>query len=419
MRTVDERLQELYLRTDRCVRCGRCSAVCPTYKVTLKESMLARGRIKLVREYVEANLQLSKRFKLYNNLCLGCGACLDACPARIETPELIRLMKIEMIKQYGMPVIDSLLLKRVLASPQSFRNIIKLFSINRKLGITKLLPGMIKATEQIIPEIPKKSFRDLYFTHRKREMKNLPGKYKVGYFVGCLTNALFPSLVFDIIKVLENHDCEVIIPEEYDCCGLPHQSYGDIARSRKIATINIEAFLQKQVDYIVTDCGTCSHALKDYKNYDWIHDEEKLKAKAFSSRVFDINEFLVDIVGLKVGPKPIKECSVTYHDSCHLNRSQKIFSQPRKILMSIPGVLYKEMPEANWCCGAAGSYSFQHHDISQKILQRKMDNVKSTGAQYVTAGCPACLMQLDYGKRAFSLNSVEVLHPVQILARTF
>lgn len=418
MRTVSERFRDLYFKTDRCVKCGRCSAVCPTYNVTQRESMLARGRIRLVREYIEEDLPLSDRLKLYNELCLGCGACIDACPAHVETPELVTAMKEETIRQYGMPVSDSIMLKKVLSSPQSFRRIIRLMSLNRKIGLAKLLPEMLKTTDSLMPEIPRQSFRDVYFRSGRRESAISSGKRRVGYFVGCLTNALYPSLAFDVIKVLEYHDCEVVIPAEHACCGLPQRFSGDAAQARKMAARNIEAFQLSKVDYVVTDCSTCSHALKDYQWYDWLSDDEQEKAREFSKKTFDINEFLVDVAGLRVGPNVLEKCSVTYHDSCHLKRSQKITVQPREILRSIPGVEYREMPEADWCCGAAGSYSFKHHDVSIKILQRKMDNVKSTGAQYVAAGCPACIMQLQYGMREFSPGT-EALHPVQLLARSF
>lgn len=416
MKTVNKKLEELYYKTDRCVRCGRCTTVCPTYNVTKRESMLARGRVRLVREYVEEKLELSSILKLYNNLCLGCNACSDVCPVHIPVAELVDAMKEEIIRTEGMSLTDSLLLKRVLSSPQSFRRVIRLVSANRRLGIAKILPQILKNKENIIPEIPSKSFQELYMV-AKTQKESSGKKYKVGYFVGCLTNALYPSLVFDIIKVLENHDCEVVIPNGTVCCGLPQQSSGAYQKGLSLAKKNINAFMNEQVDYIVTDCGTCGHALKDYNQYLWESGEEQEWSQDFSGRIRDINEFLVDVAGLKVGPKPIK-ASVTYHDSCHLNRNQKVTSQPREILKSIPGVEFKEMPEANWCCGAAGSYSFKHHDLSLKILKRKIENIESTGAQYVTAGCPACMMQIDYGKREFS-QSYDVLHPVQILAQTF
>lgn len=416
MKIVNKKLEELYYKTDRCVRCGRCTTVCPTYNVTKRESMLARGRVRLVREYVEGKLALSSILKLYNNLCLGCNACSDVCPVHIPVAELVGAMKEEVIRTEGMALTDSLLVKQVLSSPQSFRRIISLLSVNRRLGTTKLLPGILKNKEKIVPVIPPKSFRDLY-SSAKGQNESPKKKFKVGYFVGCLTNALYPAMVFDIIKVLENHDCEVVIPDGTVCCGLPQQSSGAYQKGLSLAKTNMQAFMKEQVDYIVTDCGTCGHALKDYHHYLWESDQEKSESQDFSGRVRDINEFLVDVAGLKVGPIPV-QASVTYHDSCHLNRNQKITSQPRELLKGIPGIELVEMPEANWCCGAAGSYSFKHTDLSLQILKRKIENTKSTGAQYVTAGCPACIMQIDYGKREFS-QSYEVLHPVQILAKTF
>lgn len=376
--------------------------------------MLARGRIRLIREYVEGNLGLTGRLKLYNDLCLGCKACLEVCPARIQVAELISLMKEEIVKKDGISLTDTALLKGLLNSPQSFRWIMNMMHLYRKMGLVSLLPPVLKDKTKLLPEIPGKSFWDRY---RQGEHSPKGRKLKVGYFVGCLTNALFPDLAFDVIKVLEQHDCDVIVPKGTACCGLPHKSYGDVEGSHKMAAKNIELFMHAQVDYIVTDCGTCGHALKEYGEYPFADSSFRETAKKFSARVYDINEFLVDVVGLRVGKRAVRE-QVTYHDSCHLKRSQNVVSQPRKILQSIPGLEFSEMPEADWCCGAAGSFSMKHQDVSRKIIARKVKNISATGAAYVSAGCPACLMQLDYGKREFA-GDYRVIHPVQLLARTY
>ncbi|MFZ5644693.1 MAG: (Fe-S)-binding protein [Bacillota bacterium] len=414
MRNVDSKLTEIYYSTDHCVRCGRCTTVCPTYNVTKKETMLARGRIRLIREYVEGNIELSVRLKLYNDLCLGCKACVDVCPSRIRVYDLVSLMKREILKKDGIPLMEGMFLKRVLNSPQSFRMVLNYLNLARKSGFAGLLPDGIKEKQRLLPNIPPKSFEELYSPSQGSPKRK---KFRVGYFVGCLTSSLFPELALDVVKVLEQHDCEVIVPAGTACCGHPHRAGGEVEESAKLARRNIEVFLGKGVDYIVTDCGTCGHGLREYAQlFDGNFAE---KAGDFSKRVYDVSQFLVDIAGLRVGNKKLLAgVTVTYHESCHLIRNQNISAQPREILKSIPGLEFREMPEAGWCCGAAGSFSVKHQDIARKILQRKVENIRSTGPGYVAAGCPACLMQLDFGSREFSVP-YRVKHPVQLLAETF
>ena len=414
MRNIATEFEALYYKTDHCVRCGRCTIVCPTYNATKKETMLARGRIRLIREYVEENLSLSSRLKLYNDLCLGCNACLEVCPARIQVGELVGLMKEEIVKHDGLAFTDSVLLKRGLNKPQSFRMLLTLFNTNKRLGLMKLLPKELKDKAELLPDIPRQSFRAQYVDGGYAPKEK---KYRVGYFVGCMTNGIYPQVADAVVKVLAYHDCEVIIPQGTVCCGLPHHAYGDKAASAKLARTNIELFQQADVDYIVTDCASCCHALKNYAKYTALSKDLSEQAKEFAGKVYDINQFLVDEAGLRVGTKALPQAAVTYHDSCHLNRNLNVTSQPREILKAIPGLEFKEMPEADWCCGAAGSFSIKHQDVSQKILERKTENIASTGAAYASAGCPACMMQLDYGSRHFA-KSYQVKHPIQFLAET-
>jgi glycolate oxidase iron-sulfur subunit len=166
---------------------------------------------------------------------------------------------------------------------------------------------------------------------------------------------------------------------------------------------------------IVTDCASCSSFLKDYSQLFDENDPRRQGAEALAARVRDLTEFLAQ-VKLPANAQPV-EAIITYHDPCHLSRYQKITQQPRDLIRSIPGVEYRELPEADWCCGGAGSYSLTHHDLSMQILQRKMENIRSTGAEIVVTPCPACVMQLQYGAKRFGVP-VQVMHLAELLRRT-
>jgi glycolate oxidase iron-sulfur subunit len=175
---------------------------------------------------------------------------------------------------------------------------------------------------------------------------------------------------------------------------------------------NIDAFSTLDVEYIVTDCSSCSSFLKKYPEILRVDDKYYQRSIEFSSRVKDIVELMA---GTSSVPKsPAFNRKVTFHDPCHLSRSQNITSEPRNLLSQVPGLRYVELPEANWCCGGAGTYNILHRDISMKILHRKMENLKLTEADVLVTSCPACLAQLSYGVRLERLP-VEVKHITQII----
>jgi glycolate oxidase iron-sulfur subunit len=214
------------------------------------------------------------------------------------------------------------------------------------------------------------------------------------------------------VRVLARNGCTVITPKETVCCGMPARGYGRPDLVREQARVNIVLFEKANVEAIVTDCATCGSTLKDYgrllaDNPDW-----SARAAAFSSRVRDVSEFLMSIPLEK--PTGRVEARVAYHDPCHLRRGQGVWKQPREILKMIDGLEFIELPEADWCCGSAGSQLITHYETSLKVLQRKMDNLESTQAAYIASGCPGCQMQLNVGVRRVGLG-VQVVHPITLL----
>ncbi|HUK99454.1 MAG TPA: (Fe-S)-binding protein [Nitrospirota bacterium] len=411
---MNSELEKIYYQTDTCVRCGRCTAVCPTYKTTRKETMSARGRIFLARKYMEGSLELSKTFALYNDLCLGCQACLEVCPPKIETDKLISLIKQDIIDKQGISL-DSKMMLKICSHPQAFHWIAKLLDFNKKSGIMHLLPYELQNRANMFPSAATKTLKEILDT---QPVKTGGGKLKVGYYPGCLTNALYPELGLSVIKVLQQHGCDVVVPNEIVCCGLPHKAGGEHEEYTRLARKNIEFFAGQDVDYIVTNCGTCTRAFKDYIDIFEKDTHMAVKARQFVEKSHDIMGFLSDIAGLKVGSKSLGGIRLTYHESCHLNRGLRVSKQPRKLLESLPGATFIEMPRANWCCGGAGSFSFKHPDTARKILLQKIGDLQSTGAEVITAGCLGCILQLGYGAREFEVRCT-VKHPIELLAMTY
>ena len=197
---------------------------------------------------------------------------------------------------------------------------------------------------------------------------------------------------------------------------MPAESYGRRDLVLDQARHNIEVFERLNVDIVVTDCATCGSALKEYGTLLADEPDWASRADAFSGKVRDVSEFLSQIPLRK--PSGRLEGRVTYHDPCHLRRAQKVWKEPRKLLSLIDGLEFAEMPEADWCCGSAGSQLITHYDTSLKVLDRKIDNIERTGADIVASGCPGCRMQLQTGlhKRG---GRVRVVHPVTLLDEAY
>ena len=197
---------------------------------------------------------------------------------------------------------------------------------------------------------------------------------------------------------------------------MPARGYGRMDLVKAQAQHNIAVFEDCQVDVIVTDCATCGSTLKDYGHFfeddpDWAD-----RATLFSSKVRDISEFLSEIPLEK--PQGKIQSRVTYHDPCHLRRAQHVWQQPRALLSLIDGIDFVEMPEADWCCGSAGSQLITHYETSRSVLDRKLDNLASTGAATIASGCPGCQMQLNAGIQRRGMQ-VRVVHPITLLDEAY
>ncbi|MBA7665842.1 Lactate utilization protein A [subsurface metagenome] len=222
-------------------------------------------------------------------------------------------------------------------------------------------------------------------------------KMRVGYFSGCMTDFVLPELGKHIINFLTRNGVEVVVPREQGCCGAPvFLGAGDFETGRKMADANVKAF--EGLDYVISDCATCTSALKDYAKFLADTSQRKKAYEKFAKKVKDISEFLIDVLDLPVSAyKPSAEArgkKVTWHDPCHLSRHLGITSQPRQVIRSISGVEYVEMPNADRCCGMAGAFSLHYYDLSKDIADKKAASIESTGADIVVSSCPGCEIQL-------------------------
>lgn len=405
MKNIVDFTEEVY----RCMRCGACTAVCPVFAVIQREPAVARGRLRLIREYLDGNQELTPKMRGYLDLCLGCRACAESCPPGVNTDRVIRAARAKFALDRGQPLVRQVLLRSVMNRPERFDRALGSLKLARSTGFSKLLPKTVGLRVNMLPPLPGQTFRE-----RLAGLDLKPGKKKVGFFPGCLDNSVFPQVALASVRVLEKHGFGVIIPGDTVCCGVAHRNYGDLEGARQLAGQNIRAFAGAEVDVILTGCASCGSTLQEYGDL-FAGEPGEEAAANFSRKVTDISRFLEGL--LEPGTSPV-DAVVTYHDPCHMSRYQKIKEAPRKILSATPGVNLVEMAEADRCCGGGGTFNIFHYQLSMEILRRKIENAGRTGASILATSCPSCRIQIMHGIKRHGL-AMEVLHPVEILARSY
>ena len=280
-------------------------------------------------------------------------------------------------------------------------------------GIIDLLMPKMAKLQHLSPRVS-----NLFFDESFPEIIKPAGvvKHRVAFLSGCIMNVAFADINSDTIEVLRRNGCEIIVPRLQECCGSLHAHNGDFDSARKLARHNIDIFLQDQFEAMIMNSAGCGAFMKEYERYladDAIYAE---RSKFLSAKVKDLSEFLVSIDFEK--PRRPLNVRVTYHDACHLVHAQHIFSEPRAILNSIPGLNLVELPESTWCCGSAGIYNIVRYNESMQLLERKMRNVETTNADIIVANNPGCLSQMNEGLRLHKVNG-EVIHLATLLKRAY
>ncbi len=400
-----------------CIRCGLCLAVCPTYREYLSETASPRGRVALARKGLEGELELSPNLIEQMYACFDCMACNDICPVGIRPADLALEMR-HVQEQVQPAAWKRALFGGLIPRPGRMEAITWALRIYESLGIRrlvyalglrKLMPRKLRDLEAMLPHLPQRPLRQVL-----PEITPATGesKYRLGFFLGCAQSLMFTEESAASVRVLARNGCTIVTPKETVCCGMPALGYGRPDLVCEQARQNIAFFEKAQVKTIVTDCATCGSTLKDYGKLLADDPAWARRAAEFSGKVRDISEFLMSIPLKK--PQGRVEARVTYHDPCHLRRAQGVWKQPRALLKMIAGLEFVELPEADWCCGSAGSQLITHYETSLKVLKRKTGNLASTQADYIASGCPGCQMQLNVGVRRQGLE-LQVVHPITLL----
>ncbi|ACL22389.1 glycolate oxidase iron-sulfur subunit [Desulfitobacterium sp. LBE] len=409
-------LAEVYEMLNTCNRCGFCHTACKTYKVDGAETMVSRGRVQLIKAVADGVIEADADYEDSINSCLLCGECAVACPSGVSAKELVMAARRDLKLRHGVkPFVKSYALK-TLANPNKLERAFKLFGGLGKNVLNKVdgmdyfrgvdIKGMNVAKVPFLNQVP------------ERILVAQP-KHKVAFYVGCFLNFSLDDTAHSVVKVLTKNDCEVIIPKEQVCCGLPQYAYGDFETAKVNARKTIDTFMAKDVEAIITACGSCAAMLKEDYLKLFADDAAYLpRVKSFCAKVKEFSEYMAEI-GVDESKfhnsTPVK---VTYHDPCHMVRGIKVTAQPRQMLKSLPRVEYIEMFEANRCCGASGLVQAFYHEMSTKVTREKAKNIQDSGAEVVATSCPACIMRLQGGV-SMAGQKQKVMHVADLMAKAY
>jgi glycolate oxidase iron-sulfur subunit len=421
-----------YAVLQQCMHCGMCLPACPTYDATKLERHSPRGRISLMRALADGELELSRTFGEEMYFCLGCLACMTACPAGVNYADMFEAARadIETAGVLAAPkrnFIRWLAVKFIFTRPRLLRGLGRLLYfyqaaglqlLARKLRLTSLLLKSLRELEPLTPSV-RRHFSDALI----REIETPPQRrHRVGLLTGCVQDLIYSEVNRDTADVLLVHYCEVFTPRVQSCCGSLHAHSGELELARELARRNILAMERcagplEKLDAIISNAGGCGSQLKNYAHL--LQDDPQFvaRAKIWSQKMRDISEWLVEI-GIERPASSLPAQRVTYHESCHLCHGQKIVSAPREVLRAVPGLELVELPESNWCCGSAGIYNITQPEMAQKLLERKLANLRRTGADGVASANPGCTVQLEAGLRS-AHSPLRVTHPVSLLAEVF
>jgi glycolate oxidase iron-sulfur subunit len=406
---------------DDCVHCGFCLPACPTYVLWGEEMDSPRGRIYMIKKAAEGQAPLDERFRLHMDNCLGCMACMTACPSGVQYNKLIEPVRAQIERNLPRSIGESLFRRLLFATfPHPVR--LRLFalplrayqkcgirSLVRSTGMTKLLPKRLAAMEALLPDAPARLFERLPSTIQP----STTPRRRVGMLSGCVQQVFFSHVNAATMRVLAAEGCEVIIPREQSCCGALMLHSGMEADATVLARKMIAVFETAKVDTIVINSAGCGSTMKEYGHL--LRDDPAWaeRAAAFSSKCRDISEFLCELPAQ--APRHPLKLRVAYHDACHLQHAQGVCEQPRRLLAGVPSLEVVEIPEASLCCGSAGVFNLLQPETASQLGDRKVDNLLSTGAQAVASANPGCLLQLTSGLRRRGLKTMPAFHMVELL----
>ena len=403
---------------DPCVHCGFCLPTCASYRVLASEMDSPRGRIHALRAIEAGELELDATVASHFDTCLGCYACVSACPSGVRYDQLIEATRPKLIEagqRNPWQVAFRQLLLQVLPYPGRLRALLQplrayagtpIQNLARRSGLTRLFGPEIEAMEQLLPPLVPESFSDRLPTVNPAGASR---RGRVALLLGCVQRCFDPAVSTATVKVLQANGFEVVIPPDQGCCGAVSHHQGEMELTRQLAAELVRCMnsIEGDLDAVLVAASGCGHTMKAY-------GELLAGQQQFLAPVLDVQEFLADWGFSETFRKQLRPlpAAVAMHDACHMIHGQGIQAQPRQLLRAIPGISLKEAMEAGVCCGSAGIYNLVQPEEAAELGRIKADDLCGTGATVVASANIGCTLQLrrHVGDRA------RVHHPMELLA---
>jgi glycolate oxidase iron-sulfur subunit len=402
-----------------CVHCGFCLPACPTYTSWGDEMDSPRGRIDLMKGISDGVIALDDTTVSHFDACLGCMACMTACPSGVQYDLLIESTRAQIETTYPRTPLDKLFRNliyalfpypkrlRLMALPLGLYAKSGLQALVRRSGLLRLLPARLSQLEALSSPIAREQRLQAFYPAKTKTARK-----RVAMVAGCVQRVFFPGVNDATINVLTAEGCDVLVPVSQGCCGALSLHGGRAAEAKEFARKLIVAFEKHDVDTIIINAAGCGSTLKQYGELFADDPVMRDRAIAFARKVGDINEFLAELE--PIAPRHPIEARVAYHDACHLAHAQRIRAQPRALLQSIPGLELLEIPQGEQCCGSAGTYNLFQPESAIEIGERKVTNVLSTKPDLLASANPGCTIQIQSLMRRRNVE-LRAAHPIEIL----
>ncbi len=418
-------VRELEDQLSACTRCGMCQAVCPLYRETAQESSVARGKLAILSGLMEEAFKEPRRSLEQISRCLLCGACEANCPSGVRVLDIFLKARAILVEYLGMPRAKRVLFRRLLARPERFNRLVSWGARVQGLFIKPANELLGTSCSRFTSPLADRHFKALAAVpfHRQTRNENQKARrsgIKAAFFYGCLIDKVYPEIGQAVLKSLDHFQVNVILPEGQGCCGIPALSAGDRQTFNQLVVYNLDCLARQPVDVLVTACPTCAATIKKI----WpvmardLSADQQDRVREWGEKTVDITDFLMRRIN---GPLPVPPEDnegnplITYHDPCHLRKSLGVFGPPRAMLQGDTRFRFKEMAEADSCCGCGGSFTLEYYELSAAVGARKRAAIVASEAEVVATACPACMLQLS-DLLSKGNDPVRVKHVIELFA---
>ena len=404
---------------DVCVHCGFCLPTCPTYVLWNEEMDSPRGRIVLMNVALEEKGELSDSMVTHWDRCLGCMACVTACPSGVQYDKLIEATRPQVERNYERPLGERAFRRfafEAFTHPGRLRALVPAMVAARRMGLTGAADGRLerfprlRALQSLLPDVSVKAA-----AARLPEVTPARGRRRgrVGMLLGCVQRVFFHDVNAATTRVLAAEGFEVFAPRKVRCCGALMLHSGAEPDALELAKKMIVAF--EDCDHVVVNAAGCGSSMKDYGHVLSDDEEWSERAEQFSGKVRDVSQLLAESEPV-ASRRPVR-LKVAYHDACHLAHAQGVRSEPRRLLTDIPELELVEPAEWEVCCGSAGIYNLLQPEAGRELGRRKAQNLLATDAEAIASGNPGCTLQIAAFLREEG-RPLPIYHPIELVDRS-